>query len=118
MAIQMLSDEEIRTRRWKSGQIAAKVVAWVKSFNETSSRSKKAAYEDQSSPVLRKSQLYSSGTVHDSRLFIWYCSYTGERKHRGKQSISLEPGGQFELSGAPVETLHQTCSEVNSHLYQ
>lgn len=35
-----------------------------------------------------------------------------------KQSISLEPGGQFELSGAPLETLHQTCAEVNSHLYQ
>ncbi|KAH9318663.1 hypothetical protein KI387_020432 [Taxus chinensis] len=34
------------------------------------------------------------------------------------QSISLEPGGQFELSGAPLETLHQTCAEVNSHLYQ
>ncbi|KAJ8449254.1 hypothetical protein Cgig2_002386 [Carnegiea gigantea] len=37
---------------------------------------------------------------------------------QGKQNISLEPGGQFELSGAPVETLHQTCAEVNSHLYQ
>jgi len=34
------------------------------------------------------------------------------------QSVTLEPGGQFELSGAPVDTLHQTCSEVNSHLYQ
>ncbi|RYR66556.1 hypothetical protein Ahy_A03g012574 isoform C [Arachis hypogaea] len=38
--------------------------------------------------------------------------------NQGKQSISLEPGGQFELSGAPLETLHQTCAEVNSHLYQ
>ncbi|CAD6273081.1 unnamed protein product [Miscanthus lutarioriparius] len=37
---------------------------------------------------------------------------------QGKQSISLEPGGQFELSGAPLETLHQTCAELNSHLYQ
>ncbi|KAI8569547.1 hypothetical protein RHMOL_Rhmol02G0287000 [Rhododendron molle] len=37
---------------------------------------------------------------------------------QGKQSISLEPGGQFELSGAPLETLHQTCAEVNSHLYE
>ncbi|CAL5363571.1 unnamed protein product [Camellia sinensis] len=37
---------------------------------------------------------------------------------QAKQSISLEPGGQFELSGAPLETLHQTCAEVNSHLYQ
>jgi glutamate--cysteine ligase len=31
-------------------------------------------------------------------------------------SISLEPGGQFELSGAPLETLHQTCCEVHTHL--
>ena len=36
----------------------------------------------------------------------------------GKASISLEPGGQFELSGAPLETLHQTCSEVHEHLRQ
>lgn len=34
------------------------------------------------------------------------------------QSVTLEPGGQFELSGAPLTTLHQTCAEVNSHLYQ
>ena len=33
-------------------------------------------------------------------------------------AISLEPGGQFELSGAPIETLHQTCAEVNEHLTQ
>ncbi|PYG30517.1 glutamate--cysteine ligase [Pelagimonas varians] len=31
-------------------------------------------------------------------------------------NISLEPGGQLELSGAPLETIHQTCDEVNSHL--
>ena len=31
-------------------------------------------------------------------------------------NITLEPGGQFELSGAPVENLHQTCSEANAHL--
>jgi len=34
------------------------------------------------------------------------------------QSISLEPAGQLELSGAPLLNLHQTCAEVNSHLYQ
>lgn len=33
-------------------------------------------------------------------------------------SITLEPGGQFELSGAPLEHLHQTCNEVHSHLAQ
>ena len=31
-------------------------------------------------------------------------------------NISLEPGGQLELSGAPVETIHETCDEVNAHL--
>ena len=34
------------------------------------------------------------------------------------QSVTLEPGGQFELSGATLESLHQTCAEVNTHLYQ
>ena len=29
-------------------------------------------------------------------------------------NISLEPGGQLELSGAPVETIHETCDEVNT----
>lgn len=33
-------------------------------------------------------------------------------------AISLEPAGQFELSGAPLETIHQTCAESNRHLAQ
>ncbi|MFD1882539.1 glutamate--cysteine ligase [Paracoccus pacificus] len=36
--------------------------------------------------------------------------------HRDGANVSLEPGGQLELSGAPVETIHQTCDEVNLHL--
>src|SRR5438132_12300863 len=28
-------------------------------------------------------------------------------------SITLEPGGQFQLSGAPPETIHQSCDEVH-----
>ena len=31
-------------------------------------------------------------------------------------AISLEPGGQFELSGAPLETLHETRAEFDSHI--
>ena len=31
-------------------------------------------------------------------------------------TISLEPGGQFELSGAPLETLHETAAETHEHL--
>jgi glutamate--cysteine ligase len=33
-------------------------------------------------------------------------------------SISLEPGGQFELSGAPLATVHETCAEVATHQQQ
>ena len=33
-------------------------------------------------------------------------------------SVSLEPAGQFELSGAPLETLHGTCAETGRHLEQ
>src|SRR6185437_9575558 len=36
----------------------------------------------------------------------------------GRASISLEPGGQFELSGAPLDNLHQSCAEVQAHLRQ
>ncbi len=31
-------------------------------------------------------------------------------------SVSLEPGGQVELSGAPLDNVHQTCDEVHAHL--
>lgn len=33
-------------------------------------------------------------------------------------SITLEPGGQLELSGAVLDNIHQTCTEVNTHLKQ
>jgi glutamate--cysteine ligase len=33
-------------------------------------------------------------------------------------SITLEPGGQFELSGAPLRSIHETCAEVGKHLQQ
>nr|WP_244612115.1 glutamate--cysteine ligase [Iodidimonas gelatinilytica] len=53
--------------------------------------------------------------------FGWAPKYEGKNLIALAQdgaSITLEPGGQFELSGAPLETLHQTCREVNSHLTQ
>ncbi|KVI09775.1 myosin-13 [Cynara cardunculus var. scolymus] len=57
------------------------------------SRSKKAAYEDQSSPVLRKSRSYSSGTVHDSGLLRTQsdspCSSSSNFSHKQSASHSL-----------------------------
>ena len=33
-------------------------------------------------------------------------------------ALSLEPGGQFELSGAPMKNVHDTCEELNTHRHQ
>jgi len=35
---------------------------------------------------------------------------------RGEANVSLEPGGQFELSGAPLETIHDIYEETVQHL--
>lgn len=55
--------------------------------------------------------------------FDWQGVYEGDNiialsDPKGLGNISLEPGGQFELSGAPLETVHDTCNEVNEHLGQ
>ena len=55
--------------------------------------------------------------------FGWEAIKEGEttialKRSNGSQTetISLEPGGQFELSGAPLATLHETCAEAGEHL--
>lgn len=35
---------------------------------------------------------------------------------RGDASITLEPGGQLELSGAPLPTIHMICAEFHQHM--
>ncbi len=34
----------------------------------------------------------------------------------GGGSVTLEPAGQLELSGAPLENIHQTCAEIGAHM--
>jgi glutamate--cysteine ligase len=49
----------------------------------------------------------------------WQGVYEGETLialERNKASVSLEPAGQFELSGAPLETIHEICAETRTHL--
>ncbi len=55
--------------------------------------------------------------------FGWDGIYEGENlialaDPQGLANISLEPGGPFELSGAPLQSVHDTCAEVNEHLQQ
>src|SRR5437868_7746584 len=51
-------------------------------------------------------------------LFMQKAAYEIALSNDAQCSITLEPGGQFELSGAPLETVHQTCDEVHEHLRQ
>jgi glutamate--cysteine ligase len=50
----------------------------------------------------------------------WHPFYDGENpiglRNHSIGGISLEPGGQFELSGAPMEDLHGTAAELNEHM--
>jgi glutamate--cysteine ligase len=53
--------------------------------------------------------------------FGWQPVYENDQLialRQGDAAITLEPGGQLELSGAPLENVHQTCEEVNQHLHQ
>jgi glutamate--cysteine ligase len=51
--------------------------------------------------------------------FGWQAEYEGENivaLYRDGCSVTLEPGGQLELSGAPLYDVHATCRETNLHL--
>ena len=51
--------------------------------------------------------------------FDWEAVQEGGRVialYKDGASVTLEPAGQLELSGAPLEDIHQTCREVGSHL--
>jgi glutamate--cysteine ligase len=53
--------------------------------------------------------------------FGWEPVYEGDNVIALKGTdgaVSLEPAGQLELSGAPLENLHQTCAETGRHLQQ
>ena len=59
--------------------------------------------------------------LQDMRRFGWVPVMEGDHiigLAQDGASISLKPGGQFELSGAPLKSVHETCNEVNAHLEQ
>ncbi|MDP3298717.1 MAG: glutamate-cysteine ligase family protein, partial [Phenylobacterium sp.] len=51
--------------------------------------------------------------------FGWQGVFEGDTLiglERNGANVSLEPGGQFELSGAPLNDLHEICDETGGHL--
>jgi glutamate--cysteine ligase len=81
-------------------------------------------YEADCSPVPYEGQRGIQALLHNMQCLLgWEPVEDGGKiiglvdpTHGG--AISLEPGGQFELSGAPLDSIHLTCREVHSHLAQ
>ncbi len=72
-------------------------------------------------PLPHDGKVSIAALLEGLRRFGWQPVYENDQLialHQNDAAITLEPGGQLELSGAPLETLHQTCEEVNQHLYQ
>jgi glutamate--cysteine ligase len=103
--ISVFADGEKPRERWRIGTEHEKFV-----FFENSHRA--PSYEERSG-------------IH--ALLIGLTKYGWEPIYEGENiialkgadgNVSLEPAGQFELSGAPLDNLHQTCSETARHLEQ
>jgi len=103
--IALFQNGEKPTERWKIGTEHEKFVYSVKDHHAP-------GYEEQ-------------GGIHT--LLIGLTRYGWEPVFEGGNiialagadgTISLEPAGQLELSGAPLDSLHETCAETGRHLEQ
>ncbi len=103
--LSIFANGEKPRERWRVGTEHEKFVYWLKDHRAPS-------YEE-------------PGGIHT--LLIGLTKYGWEPVYEGENvialagpdgNVSLEPAGQLELSGAPLENLHQTCAETGRHLEQ
>ena len=103
--VQWLASKETPKQEWRIGTEHEKFLFHKGSFRPV-------AYEGQSGI----GQLLNNLAARHG----WQSIYENENvialRDNDGGSITLEPGGQFELSGAPLENLHQTCRETGHHL--
>ena len=104
--VEYFAKGEKPAERWRIGTEHEKFVYWMDGSHRAPS------YEER-------------GGIHALLIglteFGWKPIYEGEHVialSGPDGAISLEPAGQFELSGAPLENLHDTCAETGRHLKQ
>ena len=71
------------------------------------------------SPIAYEGKEGVESLLKELAIYGWKKVYEKNRiiaLKKDKQSITLEPGGQIELSGAPLKTIHSACKETNEHL--
>jgi glutamate--cysteine ligase len=93
----------------------------LKSFRIGTEHEKFGFHTDDHSPVPYEGPRGIRALLEGLKRYGWQGLYEGDTLVGLTQdgaSVSLEPGGQVELSGAPLETIHDTCREVHAHLDQ
>lgn len=105
--IQWLVQHETAKPDWRIGTEHEKFLFYKEDFRPV-------AYEG---PNGIGSLLHRLRTEHDMQPIMEGDAIIGLKDGNGG-SITLEPGGQFELSGAPLTTVHETCAETARHLEQ
>ena len=92
----------------------------VSAFRVGTEHEKLALYKDSGLPVPYEGERGIAAIFAELRAHHGFEAFMeGENivgLEREGASITLEPGGQFELSGAPLHTLHDTCGEFHAHL--
>ena len=103
--VQWLADRQTPKHEWRIGTEHEKFLFHKGSFRPV-------AYEGDNGI----GQLLQNLVTHHDWQPIFENEHIIALKDHDGGSITLEPGGQFELSGAPLENLHQTCRETGHHL--
>ncbi len=108
--------DSARSPRWRPARSRPSAGASAPSTRSWSSRS----------PTTARPPYEEPGGIH-ALLIGAHRSSAGSRSTKARNvialegpdgNVSLEPAGQLELSGAPLENLHQTCAETGRHLEQ
>ena len=105
--VSWLSSKEKDPKEWRIGTEHEKFIYTLDGFAPV-------AYEGEAGI---EAILHYLSDTYDMTPILEQGKYVALKTNDGA-SISLEPGGQFELSGNIVKTLHHSCVETNKHLRQ
>ena len=103
--IEYFQDKEKNKKDWMIGTEHEKFIFSLKNFHSVDYKGENGI--EQLLLILEKNSGWEG--IYENKNIIGLIA-------DNKSSISLEPGGQLELSGAPLKNLHMTCEETGTHL--
>nr|GEV68773.1 ribonuclease H-like domain-containing protein [Tanacetum cinerariifolium] len=112
-----IAKSEVKTSETKLKNVSAPIIKdWV---SESEDGDEIETESKQVKPSFAKEKFVKATKhVKSFRKYVNYCCDLMVKYTRWKIKHISGIGGQFKLSGAPLKTLHQTCADINSQLYQ